>query len=331
MEKRQILPSGDSRVRVLVVDDHPNTANMLARAISRVGSHVEVVSATSGLEAIKHVEDGVADILITDMMMPEMTGVELIEMLNDQPSTSPSVTYLLTAHDSAGVREIAKQLNVREVIAKPVHPEWICELISKTIDELTNPQNVEPDPLSQNAPGTGSNTEPKQENLNVARLLWDVAKKFQPQADIKDQLLVVGRTEPDSIIRGNGLKLRQALRNLVWTAIKNTPNGGTVILSSENEANMVKIIVRDTGYGITPGKSGVVDSTHDDQNIYLEGKDQDLMIVKSIANQHGGDVTVESEVGKGTWFTLSLPLSQPNILRMENKASTGTEIRSVEH
>lgn len=330
MENGQMFPINDSNVKVLVVDDHPNTANMLARAISRLGTHVEVVSATSGLEAIKHVEDGVADILITDMMMPEMTGIELIEMLNDQPSTSPSVTYLLTAHDSSGVREVARQLNVRDVIAKPVNPEWICELVSKTIDELKSSQTLEVKPALHNDPRTVSNAEPKQEDLNVARLVWEVAKKFQPQADLKDQLLVVGKTATESTIRGNTVKLRQALRNLVWSAIKNTPNGGTVILSSENEADMVKIIVRDTGYGITAEQSGYVDNPDYDQTIYLEGKDQDLMIVKSIAEQHGGDVTVESEAGKGTCFTLRLPIAQPNLLPVKNKTFTGTEIRSVQ-
>ena len=277
------------------MDDHPNTANMLARAISRLGSHVEVVSATSGVEALQHVEDGAADILITDMMMPEMTGMELIETLNDTPSLTPAVTFLLTAHDSAGVREIARRLNVKEVIAKPAHPEQICELISQTVDGLKKSQPVETESTPQ-APATANpRTEPKQEDLNISELIWEVAKKFQPQADIKNHLLVVGKTTPVSMVRGNAAHLRQALRSLVWNAINNTPKGGTVILSSGNGSNMVKIYVRDTGYG----NNGQLDT---------ETNDQDLETVKAIAEEHGGDVTVESEVGKGSCFTLSLPL-----------------------
>jgi len=277
------------------VDDHPNTANMLARAISRLGSHVEVVSATSGVEALQHVEDGAADILITDMMMPEMTGMELIETLNDTPSLTPAVTFLLTAHDSAGVREIARRLNVKEVIAKPAHPEQICELISQTVDELKKSQPVETESTPQAPATVNPRTEPKQEDLNISELIWEVAKKFQPQADIKNHLLVVGKTTPVSMVRGNAAHLRQALRSLVWNAINNTPKGGTVILSSGNGSNMVKICVRDTGYG----NNGQLDT---------ETNDQDLETVKAIAEEHGGDVTVESEVGKGSCFTLSLPL-----------------------
>ncbi len=294
VENRQEKPSVDSQFKVLVVDDHPNTANMLARAISRLGSHVEVVSATSGLEAIKHVEEGVADILITDMMMPEMTGIELIEKLNDNPAFSPGVTYLLTAHDSAAVREIARRLNVRQVIAKPVSPEWICELISQTMDELMQSISVAPEPAFQQECKTDQGTEPRQEIIVVAQLLWEVAKKYQSHADLKGQLLVVGKTEPNLTVRGNVAQLRQALRNLVWIAIKNTPKGGTVILSSKNGADRVKIVVSDTGY-------------RDDENTDAESYEQDLEVVKSIAQKHGGDVVVESEFGKGSCFTFILP------------------------
>ncbi len=290
MENRHSL---DSHFKVLVVDDHPNTAHMLARAISRLGTHVEVVSATSGIEALQYVEDGAADILITDMMMPEMTGMELIEKLNDNPSLSPAVTFLLTAHDSAGVREIARRLNVKEVIAKPAHPEQICQLISQTISGLKQSKGVYADPTIK-AKSKDQNSEARHEELNVNHLLWEVAKKFQSQADIKDQLLVVGKTEPDLKVHGNAAQLRQALRTLVWSAINNTPKGGSVILSSENGSDMVRISVRDTGYG----NNGQLDNDIND----------DLETVKVIANEHGGDVIVESEVGKGTCFVMTLPI-----------------------
>jgi len=301
MMNRQISPLSDSPVKVLVVDDHPNTANMLARAISRLGSHVDVVSATSGIEALHCVEDSAADILITDMMMPEMTGMELIEKLNDNPSISPSVTFLLTAHDSVGVREIAQRLNVKDVISKPAHPEQICELISQTIGELNSSKSAKTKITTPEEVNLALGVDTTQAVMNVGQLLWEVAKKFQPQADVKDHLLVVGKSDPDSMVRGNPVQLRQALRSLVWVAIHNTPKGGTVILSSENEANTVKIFVKDTGYG---------------EITETESMNQDLATVKSIANQHGGDVIIESEVGKGTCFTLSLPTCNIDLIEV---------------
>ena len=314
MDSRLNFPRVDSHVRILIVDDHPNTANMLARAISRLGPNVEVISATSGLEAIKHVKDKAADILITDMMMPEMTGIELIEMLNDQPSMSPSVCYLLTAHDSTSVREIAKRLNVRDVIAKPAHPERVCQIISNTISELEQTQSATIEPVSYKEPNTEIGTESKLEDIVITSLLWDVAKKFQTQADIKNQLLVVGNAEQNLIVRGSAVQLRQALRNLVWSAIQNTPKGGTVTLSSKNESNMVKILVRDTGYGISPSDlPKILDDSELEQSNDIEDNDaadQTLAIVNLIAKRHNGAIAVESEPGKGSCFILSLPLFQ---------------------
>lgn len=126
---------------------------MLARSISRLGPHVEVVSATSGLEALHIQKEAPADILITDLMMPEMNGMDLIEALNDQPSLTPAVTFLLTAYDSAVVRVSAERLHVKEVITKPVHPEWICEVVTQAMDELKGAGGAGPAGLFQKTAG----------------------------------------------------------------------------------------------------------------------------------------------------------------------------------
>ena len=135
MENGQNLSNADSRIKVLIVDDHPNTATMLARAISRLSPNIDAIAATSGHEAIRHAEEKAADILVTDMMMPEMTGLKLIETLSEK-SLSPSVSFLLTAHDSEELRETALQTNVRQVISKPASPELVCEIVQQAMDDL---------------------------------------------------------------------------------------------------------------------------------------------------------------------------------------------------
>ena len=143
MKNGQNLPVADSRIKVLVVDDHPHTAHMLARAISRLGSNVDAIAATSGDEAIRHAEEKIADILITDQMMPEMTGLKLIETLSEK-SLSPTVSFLLTAHDSEELRETALQTNVKQVISKPASPELVCEIVQQTMDEMNKLSSSEP-------------------------------------------------------------------------------------------------------------------------------------------------------------------------------------------
>jgi signal transduction histidine kinase/DNA-binding response OmpR family regulator len=123
-------------VGILVVDDHPNTANTLARALSQLGTFVHVTSATSGQEALSKVKNTPVDILITDMIMPEMTGLELIEKMQEHPGGKPSYTYLVTAYDVPGLKVTAQRLRVSEVILKPVRPERICQITMQAINEM---------------------------------------------------------------------------------------------------------------------------------------------------------------------------------------------------
>ncbi len=122
--------------RILVVDDHPNTAATLARALSQLGTGVNVISACSGSDALEKVKTIGVDILFTDMIMPEMTGLELIEKMQKHPAGRPSYTYLVTAYDVPGLKVTAQRLKVNEVIVKPVRPERICQIATSAIEEM---------------------------------------------------------------------------------------------------------------------------------------------------------------------------------------------------
>lgn len=124
------------QVRILVVDDHPNTANTLARALAQLGPTVDVMSAVSGREALEKAQSKGVDILFTDMIMPEMTGLELIEKMQHNPGGRPSFTYLVTAYDVPGLKVTAQRLKVNEVIVKPVRPERICQIAMQAMEEM---------------------------------------------------------------------------------------------------------------------------------------------------------------------------------------------------
>ena len=114
------LPSNiEAPLRILVVDDHPSTAAFLARVISHLGSRIQVSSATSGREALEHVKHEAVHILLTDLIMPEMTGLELIETMWQHPMGRPNLSFLMTAYDAPGLKESAERLHVNEVIEKP--------------------------------------------------------------------------------------------------------------------------------------------------------------------------------------------------------------------
>jgi signal transduction histidine kinase/DNA-binding response OmpR family regulator len=133
---KPISPTRKTPVSILIVDDHPNTAITLARAVSLAEPGVEVITAKSGEEALELANTKTVDLLITDMVMPGINGLELIERLQAHPGGRPAYTALVTAYDVPGLRESARRLKVNDVINKPIHPERICQIVAKAIEDL---------------------------------------------------------------------------------------------------------------------------------------------------------------------------------------------------
>ena len=136
--EQSALPAADSPVEILIVDDHPNTAATLARTIAQLGTKVHVRSAINGHEALEQVKNSTVDILITDMMMPEMTGLELIEKFQKHLTGRPALYYLMTAYNVPGLDAIARSLKITSIIIKPVHPEKISQILTKAIESMKN-------------------------------------------------------------------------------------------------------------------------------------------------------------------------------------------------
>src|SRR6266545_5665025 len=144
-------------------------------------------------------------------------------------------------------------------------------------------------------------------------MMMKLADEFKPQAQTKQQALSLIQTDDNLTVQCEVLKMHQALRNLIGNAIKYTPAGGAITLSVEHDAEQVNIKIQDTGYGIPASDLPhiferfyrVRNNGHDE----IEGNGLGLAIVKSIVEQHGGNVSVESEIGKGSCFSFTLPLA----------------------
>lgn len=112
---------------------------------------------------------------------------------------------------------------------------------------------------------------------------------------------------------GDQRRLKQILVNLLSNAVKFTPNNGTVILRAQSDLlnNCIKFSVEDNGIGISPEdlQRLFMPFTQADNSLTRqhEGTGLGLTLVQKLAELHGGGITVQSEVGKGSTFTVSIP------------------------
>jgi PAS domain S-box-containing protein len=108
-------------------------------------------------------------------------------------------------------------------------------------------------------------------------------------------------------------RLRQVIVNLVANAIKYSPDGGDITITSEGKDGVIMISVQDNGMGISVDhKDRIFDRLYrvNGQTKGIKGLGLGLYICRQIIQLHGGSIEVESEEGKGSAFTISLPLMQ---------------------
>jgi signal transduction histidine kinase len=109
-------------------------------------------------------------------------------------------------------------------------------------------------------------------------------------------------------------KFKQIVLNLLSNAVKFTPDGGRVAVSAKKDTTHVEIAVRDTGIGIAPEDQASVfeefKQVGRDYTKKAEGTGLGLALTRRFVELHGGEVRVQSALGKGSTFTITLPVRQ---------------------
>jgi signal transduction histidine kinase len=110
---------------------------------------------------------------------------------------------------------------------------------------------------------------------------------------------------------GDERKFKQIMLNLLSNAVKFTPDGGRVVVTARAENGALEVSVRDTGVGIAPEDRDAVfeefKQVGRDNLKKAEGTGLGLALTKRFVELHGGEIRLESEPGKGSTFSFSLP------------------------
>jgi len=130
----------------------------------------------------------------------------------------------------------------------------------------------------------------------------------------KVDIIVEGNPAHWPVLEGDPVKLKQVFVNLIGNAVKFTPAGGRVTISSETDEAALRICVQDTGIGIRAEDIPLVVQPFYRVNSVLDAKHQGaglgLPFAKSVVELHGGTLTIESKLGSGTTVSVSLPLAR---------------------
>ena len=248
---------------------------------------------TIALESVALVDGGAAVLIedVSDKIMIDKVRTDFVANISHELRT-PIGAISLIAENLIAELGGAQQGRYAEVILAEV------TRLNETVNDLLELARIEFDGLA------------KRNQVELTRVIDGAVGRLRNAALVKSVMLAVEKN-PEIYVDGDRAQLTSAVSNLIDNAVKFSPIGSIVKIESRLVDKKAQILVSDNGPGIAPEhQSRVFERFYrvdDARSRETGGTGLGLAIVRHIALLHGGDVTVESEVGVGTTFTLTLP------------------------
>lgn len=115
---------------ILIADDSASMRAMLVAIVETIGDY-QIVEASSGFEALRLLPRDRVDLILTDINMPDINGLELISYLRANPNYKDIPVFIISTEGSAKDIRKGKQLGADEYLVKPFSPETLHLLINK--------------------------------------------------------------------------------------------------------------------------------------------------------------------------------------------------------
>jgi two-component system phosphate regulon sensor histidine kinase PhoR len=249
--------------------------------------------------AIPITNGGLKGVLVLFQDLTELRNLqtmrrEFIGNISHELRTPLSVIKVIIETLESGA--IADQKTARDFLTR-VDDE--VDRLTQMVTELTELSRIE-----------SGRAELRKEPLNLNSLIEGVIARFNPQAD-RQGVTLSSELPPDlPPVTADKERIGQVLTNLVHNAIKFTPSGGRATISAKQEKDSIVVQVADTGIGISrEDLPRVFERFYKaDKARTSEGTGLGLAIAKHIVQAHGGSIWAQSEEGKGSTFSFSLPL-----------------------
>jgi len=354
---------------ILIIDDNLENLEFTAKTLKDDGFLISL--AQDAQTALIELDQLIPDLILLDIMMPEIDGIELCRIIKKNEKLAEIPVIFLTAKSQAedlaegfkagAVDYINKPFNRLELLVRvknhielSLSRKKILEM-NKTRDKLYSiiAHDIR-SPLSGidmtiNAIADGylkqrsddftemvthlkktitetiillenllTWTKLHNQNLllsaevqNIYPIILECVQLFKGNANNKKITINVDATDEIKAYFDE-ISIHVVLRNLIFNAIKFTPENGTINIYAQNISGFVQISVKDTGVGISEDVIGKLLKNQEYFTTTGTNKEQGsglgLLLCKEFVEKHGGKIWVESEVGKGSDFKFTLPM-----------------------
>lgn len=228
---------------------------------------------------------------VTQRLMIDRVRTDFVANISHELRTPIGAISLMAENLIAEMGE-SESARLAEIILNEV------TRLNETVNDLLELARIEFDGLS------------KRESIHTARVIDEAVGRIRSAALAKSVMIVV-EDNPDMSVIGDRAQLVSAVGNLIDNAVKYSEQGSIVKIEVTREDGRMLISVADNGPGIAAEHLGRVFErfyrVDDARSRGTGGTGLGLAIVRHIALLHGGDVSVTSEVGVGSTFTLSIP------------------------
>jgi len=244
-----------------------------------------------------------------DVYQLTQTVAEIVERLHASRNQALQFSSFATHELRTPLSIIRNQLE--SALASQLRTKELRYVVASAYDEMLRLSRTVEDLLSLGTMQAGTLT------LNLETIsLFKFLNQFYDEALFlarPKNITVVLKKGPDVYLKVDIIRLRQVFFNLLDNAIKSTPSGNRIRLSYRIEGSNVVIVFADTGIGIAPDKLEKIFEpffTYTKKSEIHRGAGLGLALVRWIIELHRGNITVISEVNKGTEFSISLPYEQ---------------------
>ncbi|MFC9710798.1 ATP-binding protein [Paenibacillus sp. NPDC056933] len=334
--------NGEAEHTILIVDDDPVNRQVLFNLLST--ERYRVIAANSGAAALKLREEHPSiDLVITDWMMPRMSGLELCRKLREHSSLSELPILMLTARGMPEDIKLGFQAGANDFLSKPVDAGELRARVRTLIEMRTSVQEVirtemaflqaqikphflynalnviiatcavNPDKatdllieLSQYLRGS-FDFQNRDQLVPLAKELELVESYVHlEQARFEERLVVNYNVDPDVRLYLPPLSIQPLVENAIRHGVMERAAGGTVNLTVSREGEHVVVQVQDDGVGIPPARLAQVKSgrTEGPGGVGLQN------INRRLLSLYGQGLEIQSHSGKGTQIRFRIPVQK---------------------